>query len=106
MDETSIQRGVTGQRGAQTAVQAGPPPAKVETLPKPKAAANPMYRALVILADLRITVTLFVLAMLLVFWGTLAQADYGNWTIVNRYFRNWIVMVPVKVLLFNLVDNK
>src|SRR5437868_3797575 len=43
--------------------------------------------------------------MLLVFWGTLAQADFGNWTIVNRYFRNWIVMVPVKVLMFNQVEN-
>jgi hypothetical protein len=114
MDKTSIQAGVSPPNPAETAVQTGLPPvgtngtaAANEPAMKPKPqAAHPAYRALVALADLRITVVLFALSMLLVFWGTLAQADFGNLTITNRYFRNFLVMVPIKVVLFNLVENK
>jgi ResB-like family len=57
------------------------------------------------LASLRITVVLFVLSLLLVFWGTLAQADLGVWTVVNRYFRSFFVWIPFKVVFFNAVEN-
>ncbi|HZZ81986.1 MAG TPA: cytochrome c biogenesis protein ResB [Gemmataceae bacterium] len=67
---------------------------------------NIVWRCLEVLADLRITVALFALAMLIVFWGTLAQQDFGVWTIVNRYFRSFLVWVPLRVVLFNTIELK
>lgn len=46
------------------------------------------------LASLRLTVFLFVLALILVFVGTLAQVEMGIWTAVEKYFRSWYVWVP------------
>jgi hypothetical protein len=51
------------------------------------------------LASLRLTVILFVLALLLVFFGTLAQVDLSNWTVVKSYFRSYAVWVPFQTLL-------
>jgi ABC-type transport system involved in cytochrome c biogenesis permease subunit len=50
------------------------------------------------LASLRLTVFLFALSMLLVFFGTLAQIDNGIWTVVEQYFWSW--KVDVKFDLF------
>src|SRR5689334_13228688 len=61
---------------------------KPETLP---------LRALKALASLRLTVILFVLSILLVFCGTLAQVDAGIWTVVNHYFRAFYVWIPLQV---------
>lgn len=59
------------------------------------------------LASLKLTVTLFVLAMVLIFAGTLAQRELGNWDVVYRYFRapnadypSPIVMIPLRHLVF------
>ena len=52
------------------------------------------------LGSLRLTVTLFTLAMLLIFAGTLAQREHGNWEVVQAYFRTWGVIVPLKHLVF------
>ncbi len=49
--------------------------------------------------SLRITVVLFVLAGLLVFFGTLAQKGQGVWTVVDSYFYSWKVNVEVKYLV-------
>ncbi len=57
------------------------------------------WLALETLASLRITVVLFVLSLFLVFYGTLAQVDFGIWTIVNRYFRSSFVLIPFRVAL-------
>src|SRR5262249_50514462 len=46
----------------------------------------------------RLTVFLFVLSLGLVFFGTLAQIEGGIWTIVNDYFRSFIVWVPFQLL--------
>src|SRR5262245_1499963 len=46
------------------------------------------------LASLRLTVALFVLSLLLVFFGTLAQIDFGFWTVINTYFRWFWVWIP------------
>lgn len=51
-------------------------------------------RALKALASLRLTVVLFAVAVGLVFFGTLAQIDYGIWTVVDKYFWSWCVNVP------------
>lgn len=52
------------------------------------------------LASLQLTVVLFVLAVLLVFFGTLAQIDFGIWTTIDQYFYSWVVWVP-----FDLVNK-
>jgi hypothetical protein len=70
--------------------------------PKPRL-KHPAQQIVEILADLRITVVLFVLALILVFWGTLAQVDTGVWTVVHTYFRWWIAFVPMRVVFFNLI---
>src|SRR6185312_7068986 len=46
------------------------------------------------LASLQLTVVLFAFSILLVFVGTLAQRDNGIWTVVDKYFWSWFVMVP------------
>ncbi|MCC7475086.1 MAG: cytochrome c biogenesis protein CcsA [Pirellulales bacterium] len=46
------------------------------------------------LASLRITVVLFALAILLVFFGTLAQVDNDVWEVVrHKYFRVWFAEI-------------
>jgi hypothetical protein len=51
------------------------------------------------LASLRLTVFLFALSLLLVFFGTLAQIDNGIWTVVNGYFRWFYVWVKLQLLV-------
>lgn len=51
------------------------------------------------IASLKITVALFVLSSLLVFFGTLAQKGQGVWTVVDNYFHSWVVQVEVKYLV-------
>jgi ABC-type transport system involved in cytochrome c biogenesis permease subunit len=59
---------------------------------------GPMFRKLLKpLASLQLTVVLFVLGMILVFYGTLAQIDLGIWTVVHQYFRSWIVWIPLQL---------
>ena len=45
------------------------------------------------LASLQLTVVLFAFAILLVFFGTLAQRDAGIWTVVDKYFWSWCVWI-------------
>ncbi len=51
------------------------------------------------LGSLRLTVTLFALSMLLVFFGTLAQIDSGIWTVITHYFRWFWVWVPFQIFV-------
>jgi hypothetical protein len=46
------------------------------------------------IASLQLTVVLFTLAIGLIFFGTVAQMDYGIWTVVDKYFWSWGVLVP------------
>jgi len=59
-----------------------------------KERAIPVLEAL---ASLKLTVVLFVLSVVLVFCGTLAQIDYGIWAVVNKYFRWFYVWIPVQI---------
>lgn len=59
----------------------------------------PIWQAVKILGSLRITVFLFSLSMVLVFFGTLAQIDKSNWTVVEEYFRDWFVWIPFQLIL-------
>jgi ABC-type transport system involved in cytochrome c biogenesis permease subunit len=59
------------------------------------------------IASLRITVTLIVLTIILVFVGTTAQKDMGAWDVQRDYFYAWGVLAPVKYFfpLFQFADN-
>lgn len=46
------------------------------------------------MASLRLTVVLFVLALVLVFASTLAQMHSSNWTVVKEYYRSFYVWIP------------
>jgi hypothetical protein len=73
-------------------------PAAPAEMPRP--ATGPiasLRRGLKALASLQLTVVLFSLAMGLVFFGTVAQVDYGIWTVVDKYFWSWIVWVPFDI---------
>ena len=48
--------------------------------------------------SLKLTVTLLVLSMILVFVGTLAQVDKGIWTVMDQYFRCFIARIDLPVL--------
>jgi ABC-type transport system involved in cytochrome c biogenesis permease subunit len=50
------------------------------------------------LASLQLTVVLFAMAMVLVFFGTLAQMDNGIWTVVDQYFWSMIVWIPLDLI--------
>ena len=71
--------------------------------PRPASPLDPLVRGLRVvlgpIASLKITVVLFVLAGLLVFFGTLAQKGQGVWTVVDNYFYSWIVKVDLKYLI-------
>ena len=79
---------------SDTAIQTAPgrPEAVAPNEPARSRPKNPLTQALKGLASLRLTVVLFVLSLLLVFFGTLAQIDQGNWTVVTEYFRSFNVV--------------
>jgi ABC-type transport system involved in cytochrome c biogenesis permease subunit len=66
--------------------------------PTRKAAVHPVVAVLRPLASLQLTVFLFVLSLLLVFFGTLAQMRNGIWTVVDKYFWSWGVLVEFQLL--------
>ncbi|MCI0703554.1 MAG: cytochrome c biogenesis protein ResB, partial [Planctomycetia bacterium] len=65
--------------------------------PVKRTQTSPLYyarKALKAVASLQLTVVLFSLGILLIFFGTLAQIDFGIWTVVDKYFWSWVVWVP------------
>jgi hypothetical protein len=58
-----------------------------------------LMRVLRPLASLRLTVVLFLLSMVLVFCGTLAQMDAGIWVILSKYFRCAVAWIPLQVFV-------
>lgn len=81
-----------------TAIQTAPPPASSIAQPpltRPKGGpALLVYEVLSVLASLRLTVWLFALSLLLIFFGTLAQMDQGIYTVLQTYFRTWFTWIP------------
>jgi ResB-like family protein len=86
MDKTAIQA---------TVPRAGLPGDVVE--PSRRPAESLILRCFKIAASLRVTVILFALSILLVFFGTLAQVGAGTWTAVSLYFRSAYVWVPFQI---------
>jgi hypothetical protein len=75
--------------------------ARAESEPRPivRVRSVPLYWVVLrVLGSLQLTVGLFALAMVLVFFGTLAQIDKGTQTVVEQYFRSWYVRVPNQLL--------
>src|SRR5712664_1742846 len=88
----------------KTAIQARvPPPAPSPVEPvknvQPSAAGVIIKKILTPLASLRLTVVMFVLAIALVFMGTLAQVDEGIFTVLTKYFRTGIAWIPFQALV-------
>jgi hypothetical protein len=68
--------------------------------PQPAARTkHALVRVLEVLGSLRITLTLFALSLVLVFFGTLAQIDGGIWNVMDKYFRAYFVWIPVQLLV-------
>lgn len=95
-----------------TAIQANPPAANAPPPPGQAGAPIPslkkdrglLYKTLEFCASLRITVVLFLLSFILVFYGTWAQVDSGTWTAVKEYFRSPVVMIPLKIVFLRAFD--
>jgi len=96
----------------KTAIHDALPPANVavlealDVLPRTPIPARrtrhsgPVRRALTAVASLKLTVALFTLAMLLVFFGTLAQVDEGVFTVLSKYFRcKFIAWIPLQIFV-------
>jgi hypothetical protein len=99
MSDTSVKNvpapaAITTDPKLQATVTAPEPPARPRGRKK-----NPLLVALEAVASLRLTVVLFALSLLLVFFGTLAQIDAGIWTVVKDYFRSFFVWIPVQLLV-------
>lgn len=56
-------------------------------------------RVLHALASIRLTVVLLAAAMVLIFFGTLAQAELGVWAVIDGYFRGSFVPIDVALAL-------
>src|ERR1043166_5697451 len=104
MDRTAIKAGAPTP-GLSSAIKAGAPTLSaggMDERTQPRSAPkHGAVRLLEVVASLRITVVLFVLAMVLVFFGSWAQKDASGWYVVNHYFRAFLVWIPFKVLLLH-----
>ncbi|MBX9677276.1 MAG: cytochrome c biogenesis protein ResB [Gemmataceae bacterium] len=102
MNPSAIREGLpTNPATAFTADSAPPTPG-----PRVRTPRHPLLLILDTVASLRLTVILFALSLVLVFYGTWAQKELGTWTAVNSYFRSAIAYIPLRVLLFYTVDAK
>ena len=99
MDKTSIKTASTptGLRPSTATTNAAPPaPCRLQQQ-QPPATSALFKQILTPLASLRLTIVLFVLALILVFTGTLAQMDLSNQLVVTKYFRSAYVWIPFKI---------
>jgi hypothetical protein len=95
MDNASTQ--VTAQPPIAAVAPALPAPLAVPSVRKTGGLGHKVYNVLKQIASLRLTVVLFVLSIVLVFCGTLAQVDAGIWTVVAKYFRSLYVWIPFQI---------
>jgi len=73
-------------------------PNLAEDRPRPtRSGPNPLYLGLQALASLKITVALFAISVVLVFFGTLAQKNTGINTVVDNYFYSWAVKIDLNL---------
>jgi len=89
MSNTFVQEDLSRTTAPANAVTPSPRPLKKSLI----------RRLLEGLASLELTVFLFVLSLLLVFLGTMAQIDNGIGTVMKQYFRSFLVWVPWQLLV-------
>lgn len=89
-----------------TATASGPRPSPPPAINAPQEAARResvepgiVWKVLQPAASLKFTVILLSIGMGLVLFGTLAQVGNGVWTVVDRYFRSFIVIVPLQIFV-------
>lgn len=104
MEQTAVKPGTP----LGTAISARTPDPSVSANGAPHASPGPEPRwkqILTPIASLRLTVWLFALSMVIVFYGTLAQKDHGIWHVMDHYFRcKTITWIPLHVVLFRAID--
>lgn len=54
-----------------------------------------LHSALLAIASLKLTITMFLLGMVVVFIGSLAQARRDVWLVVDQYFRTYVAWIDV-----------
>jgi ABC-type transport system involved in cytochrome c biogenesis permease subunit len=81
--------------GAESPEEGGAAPSVMSAF---KPLQDVFWKVLKPLASLQLTVTLFALSMVLVFFGTLDQIEKSNWTVVEQYFRYWGVWIPFQLI--------
>ncbi|MCA9146319.1 MAG: cytochrome c biogenesis protein CcsA [Planctomycetales bacterium] len=74
-------------------------PSRVRTRAEADSAWGAIASILAPIASLKLTVSLFIMSIFLVFVGTLAQVDQDMWEIINNYFHSVLVWIPVQVFL-------
>jgi ResB-like family len=94
MSDTSVQT-APGLAPPNSAIQGAEPASQTPR----RVPVHPLWRVLRVLSSLRLTVVLFALSMVLVFFGTLAQIDSGIFTATQTYFRSVFVWIPFRLLL-------
>lgn len=103
MDHTGIKAGQpTAPVRASDGIQTAPPavvPVPVLRPPKDGGAWAMVKKVLAPFASLRLTVVLFVLGIILVFFGTLAMIDEGIHTVEKGYFRSFWAWIPLQLLV-------
>jgi len=62
-----------------------------------KPGKSPFASLIDFMSSLELTVLLLVLSIILIFAGTLAQVDYGVWTVVKDYFRSFVAWVDLQI---------
>lgn len=62
-----------------------------------KRPTHPLRSLVAPLASLRLTVTLFFLAIVIILVGTLAQVDKNMWEVMEDYFRTWLAWVDLQI---------
>src|SRR5215813_4194733 len=65
-------------------------------VPVPSALPSEVVTLIKPLASLKFTVTLFALAIFLIFAGTLAQARHDIWWVLHNYFRALLTWIEFK----------
>jgi ABC-type transport system involved in cytochrome c biogenesis permease subunit len=76
----------------------GPSPSQPVAAASAKPRRFAAWKGLRALASLQLTVVLFALSLIVVFFGTMDQIDQSNWTAQKQYFRSWMVRVPFKLI--------
>lgn len=100
MNPTAIQAATP--TAPQPPAPSASPPDVVPSLKKHKGIC---YKMLEVCASLRVTVVLFLLSFILVFYGTWAQVDAGIWTVVNEYFRWFWVWIPTEIIFLRTFES-